>query len=1157
VRLLSLELEKFGAFESLRIAFRPEARLHVVYGPNEAGKSTALAAVGALLFGVPERTPYASRFPGQLRVGAEIVAADGRSLKFWRRKGRKNTLLSDSGSPLPDDALAPFLGGLSQEVFERSFGLDANRLRAGGDEMLQADGDVGASLLAAASGLRGLAELRRSLEDEADGVFAPRAGKDRRFYQALERFNAARAAIREKELRSDAWVKLNNDIEGLSHELDRLRAERRAGDIERSRLNRLKRTAPLLARIRETEAELASFSDLPDFAPGMTQGLQAALDELRAAGEEAERARVDEERLAQALRKITVDDAVLSDAAAIEALFQASGGYKDAKRDLPAVQREADGFLAALDHHARSLGLTDVGSLETRRPTEAAKAEARKLIKEGRDGEALASAKTSELLRAQKDCESARAAREADGANLDPAPLREKYAALGKIAEEARRAADSRVALTKDALELGDAAARLDPPVVDPEALARLPLPRPEDLRHFAEAFESGSRGAREAARAREGAEKEMGETSARLVRLAAGRPLATADRIAEARMRRETAWRPLRAAIFGAREAPPQASLGIHVAEFERFAIDADLLADDAIEDAARLATHTLETQRLDEQRRQYASAQAAEARAAAVLAETEQRWGELWKPVGVRPGSPARMQEWSGRAEHCLRTRDKLLARRIELEAKEAELRRIEPALRALCLEAGLSEIEGLDCIRLADRFERRLEETTRAWERSRDLETRFAETRRRLEEAKTEDAAAAALLDDWRRRWAVAVGALGLENGASTEAAETALEVWDRAFNDAENHRNRVRRVAGIERNMSDFETEARALVQRCAPALADLPAEAAARFLNERLVEARAADTKRRAAAEQRETADRALDDARARRGRAEKTMAASAASLPADSDPIVLLAREGERAGVADGLRQLRQRLADLADGVDEARLIEEMNAFDPDAAAASSSELERRDEDLGQQEKDRYAERDRLQRKREEFESGIGAEAALQQRRNAEAELVDAARRWAVLKAASALLGGALDDHRARRRDPLMTRAGEAFATLTGGAFSGLDQSFYDDDEAKLEACRPNGERASVAHLSEGARDQLYLALRLAYTQDYAARAETPPFIGDDIFASFDDLRTGAGLEALAGMGDRIQPILFTHHLHVVEAARVRLGDVADIIRIG
>ena len=114
-----------------------------------------------------------------------------------------------------------------------------------------------------------------------------------------------------------------------------------------------------------------------------------------------------------------------------------------------------------------------------------------------------------------------------------------------------------------------------------------------------------------------------------------------------------------------------------------------------------------------------------------------------------------------------------------------------------------------------------------------------------------------------------------------------------------------------------------------------------------------------------------------------------------------------------------------------------------------------------------------------------------------------------------------------------------------------------MDQSFYDDDEPKLEACRPNGERAPVAHLSEGARDQLYLALRLAYIDEYAARAEAPPFIGDDIFTSFDDFRTGDGLEALAEMGDRVQPILFTHHLHVIELARARLGDAADIIWIG
>ena len=1157
MRLLSLELEKFGAFVDLRIAFRPDARLHVVYGPNEAGKSTALAAVGALLFGVPERTPYASRFPTQLRVGAEIATASGRSLKFWRRKGRKATLLDVSGNPLPDDALAPFLGGLSQEVFERSFGLDAARLRAGGDEMLRADGDVGASLLAAASGLRGIADLRLSLEGEADGVFAPRASKDRRFYQALERFNGARAAIREKEVRSEAWIKLNIDIDELSHELVRLGAERRAGDIERARLSRLKRTAPLLNPIREMEEGLTSFNDLPTFGPCVVQVLQASLDELRSAAEGVESAQFEEERLARDLAGIEVDEPALSDAAAIEELFQASGGYKDAKRDLPAVQREADGFLAALERHAQSLGLPDIASLESARPTEPKKSEARKLIKQGRATEASADAKASQLLQAQKSYEDTRTAREAEGAELDPGPLREKYGALGKVAELGRRVADGRIALRNDMRELTDGAARLDPPVADLEALARRPIPRHEDLAQFADRMEAASRAAREATNAREAAERDISETTGRLARLSAGRALATADRIAEARVRRETVWERVRAALFGEPEIAPRASLVTQAADFERLSSEADRLADDAIEDAARLAEHGLETQRLDEQTRRYAVAQVAEARAAAMLAETDESWRELWKQVSIPPRSPARMQEWSGRIEQFMMTRDKLAARRTELEAKEAELARLEPVLRGLGLEAGLNEIEGLDCIQLAERLERRLDEITRAWQKSRDLETRFAEARRRLAHAKAEAADAAAQLEDWRCRWRLAVAALGLEADASIEGAETALEVWDKAFNDGENHRNRMRRVAGIERNMSDFETDARALIERGAPAVADLAPETVARLLHDRLAAARTAQTKHHAASELREAARRALDEARARLDRAKETMTTRAAQLPAGSDPAALLAREAERSRLAETLRQQRLRLADLADGVDEARLIEEMSAFDPDAASASLAELERRDTDLAQQEKERYAERDRLQRKRGEFESGIGAEAALQQRRNAEAELVETARRWAVLKAASTLLGGALERHRAAQRTPLMTRAGEVFATLTGGAFAALDQSFYDDDEAKLEACRANGERAPVAHLSEATCDQLYLALRLAYIEDYAARAEAPPFIGDDLFASFDDSRTGNGLEALAAIGDRIQPILFTHHLHVLEDARARLGDAVDVIRIG
>src|SRR5208337_3264334 len=99
-------------------------------------------------------------------------------------------------------------------------------------------------------------------------------------------------------------------------------------------------------------------------------------------------------------------------------------------------------------------------------------------------------------------------------------------------------------------------------------------------------------------------------------------------------------------------------------------------------------------------------------------------------------------------------------------------------------------------------------------------------------------------------------------------------------------------------------------------------------------------------------------------------------------------------------------------------------------------------------------------------------------------------------REESVPKASSALLGAALDRHRAARRDPLMTRAGAIFALLTGGAFAGLDQAFGDDDELQLVGMRRNGESVRVKALSEGTRDQLYFALRLAVIENYAARSE-------------------------------------------------------------
>ena len=176
--------------------------------------------------------------------------------------------------------------------------------------------------------------------------------------------------------------------------------------------------------------------------------------------------------------------------------------------------------------------------------------------------------------------------------------------------------------------------------------------------------------------------------------------------------------------------------------------------------------------------------------------------------------------------------------------------------------------------------------------------------------------------------------------------------------------------------------------------------------------------------------------------------------------------------------------------------------------------------------------------------------------AAAFERQMAETEISATARQWAVRKLAALLLGGAIEKHRESQADPLLLRASALFRTLTSGSFDRLSQDYGADDQPRLVGVRRNNERVPIPGMSEGTRDQLYLSLRLAYIEDYADRAESVPFIGDDIFQTFDDERTAAGISALAAGAGAFQPILFTHHLSVVAIARKVLGPDLDYIEL-
>ena len=106
MRLDRLDLARYGRFTDTVLDFPAPtpggADLHVIFGPNEAGKSTIFSAWLDLLFGIPLRSRYDFLHPGPtMRIGATIRTEAG-PMALTRIKRSTGSLLDAHGAALPE-----------------------------------------------------------------------------------------------------------------------------------------------------------------------------------------------------------------------------------------------------------------------------------------------------------------------------------------------------------------------------------------------------------------------------------------------------------------------------------------------------------------------------------------------------------------------------------------------------------------------------------------------------------------------------------------------------------------------------------------------------------------------------------------------------------------------------------------------------------------------------------------------------------------------------------------------------------------------------------------------------------------------------------------------------------------------------------------------
>ena len=340
MRIAQIDLTAFGHFSKRRLVLDGGSDLHMVYGPNEAGKTTLSRALRAALFGVPERTGDGHLHGNAaLRVGLVLEAASGERLAVMRRKARKNSLVrydpltaQELGETVDEALLSSWVGGLSEGLYAAMFGLDHDELVAGGRALAEGKGEVGQSLFEAGAGLSGIRQLRGQLAKEAEELFRPRASSSA-IFKEIEQYNAARKEAREAQTRPAEWDHLNKSASDAQAAYVQARTSQEALQREARRLERLAAVLPdVAARAMAWQrlSQLGPVTRLSAAAAAQRIAAQTSWRQAELAGTQAL------EKLARhqgELEAITLPEALLQEGGALEALYYALASYRSARND--------------------------------------------------------------------------------------------------------------------------------------------------------------------------------------------------------------------------------------------------------------------------------------------------------------------------------------------------------------------------------------------------------------------------------------------------------------------------------------------------------------------------------------------------------------------------------------------------------------------------------------------------------------------------------------------------------------------------------------------------------------------------------------------------------------------------------------------------------
>jgi uncharacterized protein YhaN len=1159
VKIETLTVDAYGPFTglTLRLGDAP-GRVHIVHGLNEAGKTSLLRAITALLFRIERQCTDNFLHSNQdLRITATIADAQGATRVLSRLKRNDPSLRDERDNPIEEAVLAAMLGGVDREVFEHFFGLTHESLRDGGKAMVAGEGDLGRSLFES-GGLNGLNDLLANYKKEGERLFLRRG--QRELNARLSQIEAARTRAKTALLRSSDWLELKKNQQRLADEYAEAQRAWAQESREWERLKRVHGNKPEIAERERLAEELVLLGDVPELCADFEERRVRVEAALRNAQTRIAQLETRLRDRSDAHARMAPENPLLQHATTVRDLQRRIEQYRSLTTDRQKRQRASEDARAAAGALWQQLfpgrGVEGITQFRVSAAQETA---LRALNDERLRLETIAEAARENASSASEQLAVAQQQMKELPVAVDVAVLTTTIEAIRGQGRLEDRVSEAQKAVATAQYKVQQAQHALPCWTDSAQNLSALKVPSTATLQRFERAHGRLLERASELEQRRTHIQQRLGGLRKELDKLVRDSAVPSEDELHAEREIRNQGWALIRQYAFehaltleeATERYEPPAVLAV---AFEQHLQHADQIADQLRTDSDRVSTHVQLTRQMEEEEQGLTSVRDAQVQLEAERQCFDSDWAGQWPELGFAPMTPQEMQAWCLKREAALTALATQREQEQEFQQALASLNIARGALSEALQNHGtvLGEKESLAAALL--RAQRIVDSAVQVEQRRSELQGAIRQHERSLQKAAAKLAEVEGLTQNWQARWRQATVGLSLDNpqpalvmvllGKTREV----LQLWDE-------HRRMADRVSAIDADVRRFEADVKRVLDDIAPDLAATACDAAVEALSDRVESARAAQSTRMRLASEIEELEGELSQERVLEDKANEQFAGlrELASCGRNEELAAIGERYGRKRQLTDSLQLIDKGLV-ARNGKTVTEIIREAAEQDSDALPGNVADAERRVTEMDDKRAQLLqgkvnAERDLEERERADDHAAIVQE--LQEHVTVARDLVD---RYVRTRLAVAILERSMEEYRNRYQGQVLQRASELFARLTLGRYKGLSVE-NEADRTVMWALRENrgNKRVAISALSDGSADQLFLALRLASIEQRVRDGQAVPCVFDDILVNFDDQRAVAALNVLAEMSGQNQILLFTHHDHLIRLAEQAIPNAVAV----